>query len=169
MRVLILSDIHGAYDDFMYVINNERFDKIVILGDLLGYGFFDDESEILEELKKIKNKLILIRGNCDRYINYEKYDLYAHDEISLTMNNHIVTFTHGHIYSKGFLPEYHGDIFIQGHTHISMLTKEQGIIYANPGSIGIPRGLSKKGYLLFDNNKLILKTIDNKIIKEMTI
>ena len=168
MKVVIISDIHGNYDDFNYVINNESFDKIVVLGDLLGYGFFEDD-EILKVLQKIKNKLVLVQGNCDRYIDYEKYDLYAHDVISLTMNNHVVTFTHGHIYSKGFLPDYHGDIFIQGHTHIPELTKERGIIYANPGSLGIPRGLSKKGYLIFDDNKLILKTVNNEIIKEMIV
>ncbi len=81
----------------------------------------------------------------------------------------MVTFTHGNRYSKGFLPEYHGDIFISGHTHIPVLTKERGVIYVNPGSIGRPRGGSTKSYLIFENNKIIIKDINNKVQKEMII
>lgn len=170
MKILVLSDIHGDYYSLEKIINNESFDRLVVLGDIPSYSYdYDEVDQILELLSKYKNKLVLIKGNCDTFINYDGYGLYAHDEISLTLNNHVVTFTHGHLYNKGFLPKYHGDIFISGHSHVPTLYKEKDIIYANPGSIGNPRGGSSKGYLIFDNNKLILKDIDKNIIKELNV
>ena len=172
MKLLIISDVHGDYESLESVIYNESFDKLIVLGDILPYFCRYEnnlEEKILNLLSKYKNKLILIKGNCDHFINFEVYGLYAHDVISMSFNNHVITFTHGHLYSKGFLPNYHGDMFIFGHTHVPILFKEQGIIYANPGSIGNPRNGSSKGYLVFDNNILILKTINKNIIKELHI
>ena len=172
MKILVLSDIHGDYESLEKVINNETFERLVVLGDLLPYSYDYEsnlEGKILQLLSKYKNKLVLIKGNCDYFINYDGYSLYAHDEISLTFNNHVVTFTHGHLYNKGFLPKYHGDIFITGHSHVPMLYKENNVIYCNPGSIGKPRGGSSKGYLIFNDNKLILKDINKNIIKELNV
>lgn len=170
MRLLVISDVHGDYDSLDMVVRNETFDRLIVLGDLLpySYNYEDDlEDKIMNLLSKYKNKLVLIKGNCDSFINFESYGLYPHDVISLTFNNHIVTFTHGHLYNKGFLPNYHGDLFMSGHTHVPLLIKEQGIVYANPGSIGKPRNSSSKGYLIFDNNIITLKTINKDIIKEL--
>lgn len=154
------------------IIHKEEFDEIIILGDLFSYGYSykkEEEQNIINLLERYKNKLILIKGNCDLYINYEALNLRAFEIITLSYNNHQVTFTHGNKYKKGFMPSYHGNIFISGHTHIPSITQEQNMIYANPGSISLPRYNSPKSYLIFDTNKLILKTTDNKIIKEMTI
>lgn len=172
MKILIMSDIHGDYENLNKVLKNESFDKLIILGDLFSYSFNynnKDENNILKLLSNYKEVIILIKGNCDENINYEEFGLFAHDIISLHLNNHIVTLTHGNKYSKGFLPDYHGDIFASGHTHVPMLLKEQGIIYLNPGSIGKPRGGSDKSYAIFEDNKIEIKTIDKKIIKEMKI
>ena len=172
MKILIISDIHSDYKSLDLVTKKETFDKLIILGDLFSYSFHSNnlkDNSIIKLLQRYKDKLILIKGNCDYYLDYEKLNLFAHDIITLTLNNHIVTFTHGHLYNKGFLPSYHGDIFISGHTHIPLLIKEKNIIYANPGSIGMPRGISKKSYIIFDDNKIAIKDLDNNIQKEMTI
>lgn len=172
MKILIISDIHGDYDSFNKALENEKYDKLIVLGDLFEYGSYYDEiddSEIINKLIENKNKLLLIKGNCDYMIDYEKYGLYAHDIFSLTINNHVFTFTHGHLYNKINLPRFYGDVFVTGHTHIPKIEKEKNIIYLNPGSIGKPRGLSSKSYILLDENKIQLKTIDRKIIKEMIL
>ena len=172
MKLLIISDIHGNYDSMLKVIENESFDRLIVLGDLFSYYYDyedDEENKILELLEKYKNKLVLIKGNCDCFINYEAYNLYAHDEISLTFNKHTVTFTHGHFYNKTNLPKYHGNIFISGHTHIPLLIKENNMYFCNPGSIGSPRNNSNKGYLIFEDNKLILKDINKNILKKLII
>lgn len=172
MKILIVSDVHSNYDNLKKVIKENSFDKLIVLGDLFNYGFYSNDlkdNNIINLLQTYKDKLILIRGNCDYYINYEELGLFAHDLITIPLNNHNVTLTHGNKYSKGFLPEYHGDIFMQGHTHVPMLLKENDIIYLNPGSIGKPRGGSSKSYTIFDDDKITIKTMDNDIIKEMKV
>lgn len=172
LKLLILSDVHGDYESLYKIIKNEYFDELIVLGDLFSYGYGlkkDEEKHIINLLQKYKNKLILIKGNCDIFINYETFNLQAFDVITLPFNEHLITFTHGNRYSKGFLPEYHGDVFISGHTHIPMMSKERGIIYANPGSVGKPRGGSKKSYIVFEDKKLIIKDINGKVQKEMEV
>ncbi len=169
MKLLILSDIHGDYKSLSSVIKKESFDQLIVLGDLFSYYNDDNKEKIIDLLKEYKNKLILIKGNCDWMINYDALMLKAYDVITLPFNKHLVTFTHGNTYSKGFLPSYHGDIFISGHTHVPSITKEFNIIYANPGSISIPRNNSLKSYLIFDDNKITLKDINQNIQKEMEI
>ena len=132
MKLLIISDIHGDLDSLNKVLKQESFDRLIILGDLLPYSYDYEnnlEDELLTIISQYKNILVLIKGNCDYFLNYAGYDLYAHDEISLTIDKHIMTFTHGHIYYKGYLPKYHGNIFISGHTHKPLLTKENDMIY----------------------------------------
>lgn len=171
MKVLIISDIHGDYKTLCDILNKESFDKLIILGDLLEYGIYtiSSNNQILNEIKKYKNKLVLIKGNCDYMIDYNKFDLCAHEEISLTINKHIVTFSHGHIYNNINLPSYHGDIFISGHTHVPSIERNNNIIFANPGSLGKPRYGLNKSYMIFENNSLIVKTINGSKIKSLQI
>lgn len=171
MKLLIISDIHGRYYDLKQVIEYEKADKIIILGDIMSSSFYADNEEdelIYKLLKDNSYNTFLISGNCDRLVDYNKLNNRPFDILTIPFDNKLFTFTHGHLYKKGFLPEYHGDIFISGHTHIPNLIKED-IIYANPGSLGFPRGGSNKSYLIYENSKLILKEINGKIIKEMDI
>lgn len=172
MKVLVVSDIHGDYKNLDFILKKENFEKLIVLGDLFSYGFKKeslDDNKIINLLQKNKDRLILIKGNCDNFIDYEKLGLYAHEIFTINLNNHSVTLTHGDKYKRGFLPSFHGEIFLSGHTHIPTLTKEYDIIYANPGSVGLPRGDTSKTYMMFYDNKIIIKTIDNVIIKEMEI
>lgn len=172
MKILIISDIHGDYNTLEKITNDESFDKLIILGDLFNYSMITNDlkdNKIIKLLKKYKNNLILIKGNCDKFINYEKFDLYAHEIFTTNLNHHNVTLTHGNKYKKGFLPSFHGEIFLNGHTHIPELTKEYDTIYANPGSVGSPRSNIGKTYMMFEDNKIVIKTINNTIIKEMEI
>ena len=169
MRILIISDIHGAYFNLIEILNKERFDKLIVLGDIMPYGHYysNSDEDILELLSKYKNKLILIEGNCDRYLNYEAYNLKPIKEITVHLNNRLVTLTHSHLHNT--IPDYHGKIYISGHTHIPSLKVQNGIIYANPGSISLPRNGSEISYMIFDNNKLVIKNFNNKVLKELNI
>ena len=133
------------------------------------YVFVINNNEIIKLLKIYKDKLILIRGNCDYFIDYEKIGLYANDIITIKANNYDITFTHGNRYYRGFMPDFYGDIFVSGHTHIPMILKEKHTIYANPGSIGLPRGGSQKSYMVFNDNYIELKTIDGVLEKKMNL
>jgi predicted phosphodiesterase len=61
---LILSDIHGNYEALEAVLENARgrYDKILCLGDLVGYGA--DPNQVTEWAKT--NVAAVVRGNHDR-------------------------------------------------------------------------------------------------------
>ena len=172
MKILILSDIHEDYKTLNEVLRKEKFDKLIVLGDLFSYGFKSDNlknEKIIKLLLENKDKLILISGNCDFNINFESLNLTAHEIITLKLNGYYVTLTHGNNYNKGFMPKNHANIFISGHTHVPLLLKEKDMIYVNPGSIGNPRFGLNKSYIVFEDKKIIIKDIYNNVIKEMNL
>ena len=66
MKYLILSDIHSNYEAFQSVwasVKRKRFDRSLILGDLVGYGA--SPNQVIDAIRAIKNKKI-IRGNHDK-------------------------------------------------------------------------------------------------------
>jgi diadenosine tetraphosphatase ApaH/serine/threonine PP2A family protein phosphatase len=66
MRYLVISDIHGNLEAFDTVIAEARqigYDKVLLLGDLVGYGA--DPNAICERVRGLKPDA-LIRGNHDK-------------------------------------------------------------------------------------------------------
>ena len=69
--------------------------------------------------------------------------------------------THGHIYNEYHVPdalEY--DVYIQGHTHIPVMREESNKIILNPGSITLPKGMSSKSYLIYQEGEFQLKDLE---------
>lgn len=67
MRYLIISDIHGnleALNALLQATKRKKFQKILILGDLVGYGA--NPNEVIEAVKEDKRILKIVRGNHDR-------------------------------------------------------------------------------------------------------
>ncbi len=78
MRYLIISDIHGNWDALRSVlarVRRKRFDAILVLGDLVGYGAAPNR--VLIELAKWPGPMTLVRGNHDKVIaglaDYEEF------------------------------------------------------------------------------------------------
>lgn len=72
MRYLIISDIHGNLEAFQALLNSvkkKKFQKILVLGDLVGYGA--KPNEIIDLIKKEKRILKIVRGNHDRVVTNE--------------------------------------------------------------------------------------------------
>jgi predicted phosphodiesterase len=66
MRYLILSDIHGNLDALAAVLSHvrrKRWDKAVVLGDVVGYGA--NPNQAVEAVRGLK-PLVAIRGNHDK-------------------------------------------------------------------------------------------------------
>ena len=169
MKVLIVSDIHGSYQNIKKVINdNPNFDLLLILGDILFGG--DNSLEISKLLNKYTCKIISVCGNCDSYTNNSMLEFFD-DKLYVTVpiDGKLVFITHGHVYNKYNVPNLPYDVYIQGHTHVPMM--EYGDkLYLNPGSITRPRGGSVKSYIFYEDGEFILKSVDdNKIIKRITI
>lgn len=69
MRYLILSDIHSNDEALSAVlgrVRKQRYDRVVILGDFVGYGA--DPNAVVERVRKIRKVKAMIRGNHDRVV-----------------------------------------------------------------------------------------------------
>ena len=170
MKYMFVSDIHGNVDRFNEVLEifaNEKADKLVFLGDTSASMSKCDNEHISEKLNSMKSKIEVIRGNCDVRDFEEMLDFEIFDMDNLYINGKIVSITHGHYYNCYNLPYNCGEIFIQGHTHVPMLLKSNEKILANPGSVSRPRGTDLRCYIVMDEKKIYLKTLEKKVIKEL--
>ncbi len=66
MKLLVISDIHGNYDALKTVLEKERFDEVIVLGDLVDYG---PEPEIVIDTIRSLTKYV-VRGNHDHAVAY---------------------------------------------------------------------------------------------------
>jgi len=167
---MFASDIHGnisRFDEMMEIFYHEKCNKLVILGDTSSYSDELDNIYIAKTLNDMANKVEVIRGNCDTFSFEENLKIPMFDCDNIFINGRIVTVTHGHYYHSSNLPENCGEIFIQGHTHIPLLQKINGRIFGNPGSVTRPRGSDLRCYIIMDNDKMVLKTLGGKIVKEI--
>ena len=134
---------------------------------MISAGYFStiNDDEVADLLNKYSKEISAVRGNCDneRIENLLQFALL--DVRHINLNGKVITLTHGHLYDKYHLPEYCGDIFLSGHTHYGMITKQDSKIFANPGSISLPREKSEHSYLIMEQNELILKNVDGKVLK----
>ena len=138
MKLLIISDIHGSSyyaKKILEIKKRENPDKIVLLGDLYYHG--------------PRNMIS---------------DFGLKDNLKLDINGLKVFFTHGHKYNIDNLPEEKIDILIYGHFHTGFIKEKDGLIFANAGSISLPKNDTKNSYLILDEKELILKDLDGNII-----
>ena len=178
MKILIASDIHGSAHCAQKL--KERFmaesaDKLLLLGDIYNHGPrnpFPEEyapQKVAEILNGLKDKLIVIKGNCDSQVDTLISEFDFIDNTVIIAGNKTVFCTHGHVYNKDKLPQTRFDAVIYGHFHTGFIERVNGVIVANAGSISLPKNGTPKSYLLLDGEKLILKTLDGEIIKEENI
>lgn len=67
MRYLILSDMHANWDAFEVVLRRarrKRFDAVLVLGDLVGYGAAPNQ--VVEAVRRLGPRLYTVRGNHDK-------------------------------------------------------------------------------------------------------
>lgn len=69
MRYLILSDMHANWDAFAAVLRRarrKRFDAVLVLGDLVGYG--GAPNQVVEAVRDLGPRLFRVRGNHDKVV-----------------------------------------------------------------------------------------------------
>ena len=69
MRYLVISDMHGNWDAFAAVlrrVRRQRFDAILVLGDLVGYGA--GPNQVVEAVKNLEGDVYVVRGNHDKVV-----------------------------------------------------------------------------------------------------
>ena len=132
MKILIVSDIHGNYQNMKKVLkDNSSFDYLFLLGDILSGPQIEgyDKEELSRLLNQFQKKIIYVRGNCD----HSSVDLLSFfmDQLyfSIPIDHKIFFLTHGHYYNPSFLPDLPFDIFLSGHTHVAMLERKNDTLY----------------------------------------
>jgi predicted phosphodiesterase len=70
LRYLILSDMHANWDAFAAVLRRarrKRFDSVLVLGDLVGYGAAPNQ--VVEAVRRLTPRLQTVRGNHDKVVS----------------------------------------------------------------------------------------------------
>ena len=178
MKILIISDIHGSsyYAEKIKEIDEiEKPDQIILLGDLYYHG---PRNELTQEYNPMKvagilndfvGKIRTVKGNCDAEVDEMISDFKFEQNIEMNVNGKKVFFTHGHVYNVENLPETNIDMMFYGHYHTGFIKEEKGIIFANPGSISLPKNNTEHSYIIFEENKITLKNVEGKILEEKLI
>lgn len=179
MKAMIVSDIHGSYDDLkrvMDIYEEECMDKLILLGDLLYHGPRNPLPEgyqpkkVIALLNQYKEKIIAVRGNCDAEVDQMVLEFPMRADYSeIYMDGHRFFLTHGHLYDEDHLPMLQaGDVFMHGHFHKPMLKKKDGIILFNPSSISLPKE-GQKSFGIYEDGELKIVSFDRKVIESMKI
>ena len=176
MKLLIISDIHvSSYYAKMIpeIFKLEKADEIIILGDLYYHGprnpLPKDYSpmDVCNILNSLKEKLKVVMGNCDALVDETISDFNFHDHLLLNINNKRIYFTHGDKYNQDVLPDEKFDIMFYGHFHTGFIRKKNNLIFANPGSLSLPKNNTRHSYIIMDSEKITLKDISGSIIEEI--
>ena len=175
MKVIIASDIHGSNfytKKFIKVIQNEKPDKIILLGDIYYHGPRNKQPKgyapmkVAENLNQFTEILSCVKGNCDAEVDQMISSFKFEDSISLNLLNKTFLFTHGHKLDFEKLPEEYDFIF-GGHTHIHTIQTFGNTTYINPGSLSIPKENTNHSYAIINNNTIEIKNLKNKLIKSI--
>ena len=163
MKVLIIADIHDDSEALKQaLLNHPSINFLVLLGDL---GYYNDQ--VFDMLNLFKDNIIAVKGNNDFFNSSLKFDNEKYYQ-TITIDNKKWFLTHGHRYNKNHLPDVDFDIYLQGHTHYTMMEKEDDKLYLNPGSIGLPRD-GVKTYIYYENKTFYLENLDKEVIKKVSI
>lgn len=178
MKLLIISDIHGSSyygNKILEISKRENPDNIILLGDLYYHGPRNDLTKeyspkvVAEILNSLKDKILAVKGNCDAEVDQMISDFELKDNLIMNVNGFKIFFTHGHKYNMDKLPDEKIDMLIYGHFHTGFIKQKNGIIFANAGSISLPKNNTKNSYLILDEKQIILKDIEGNIIDQIDL
>ena len=174
MKYLVISNIHGSgyyANKINEIYEKEKPDKIILLGDLYYHGPRNrltdgyNPMEVAKILNKYKDIILCTRGNCDAEVDEMISEFKFEESIQLNIEGKRFFFTHGHKYNIDNIPK-NIDILVYGHFHTGYIKEKDGILCINAGSISLPKNNTPNSYLIIDNNKIILKDVENNIIDE---
>ena len=181
MKYLIISDIHGSYyylEKVINIFNNDNFDKLIILGDILYHGPRNDlpkgyePKKVVCLLNQYKDKIIAIKGNCDAEVDEMVLDFPLHYKLILKLNDMNVLLIHGqHLkFNQEDVVNQNINIIFYGHYHIYGFKNISNITYINPGSISLPKEKLNHTYIILDDKNILIKDLlDDKTLECLNI
>ena len=170
MKLIIASDIHGSASwcrRLCGLVEAERPDKLILLGDLLYHGPRNDlpkdyaPKQVIPMLSQLKEKIIAVRGNCEAEVDQMVLPFPCMADFSqLLLDGKTFYLTHGHHSNPECLPPLEeGSIFLYGHTHVKLDKTVNGIRCLNPGSVSIPKDGSNS-CLIYDDGKFSFRILE---------
>lgn len=180
MKLMIASDIHGSARYAGQLIDafaREAPDTLLLLGDLLYHGPRNplpdgyEPMKVFELLNGIKRSILAVRGNCDSEVDQMVLEMpIMADYALLQLDGQAIYATHGHLSSPENPPPMQpGTVFFSGHTHVPVCERRDGFIFANPGSVSLPKQGSARGYMLLCDGQILHKSLDGGMISAFRI
>ena len=171
MKLIIASDIHGsAYwcRRLCDLMEAERPDKLILLGDLLYHGPRNDlprdyaPKQVIPMLSQYADRIIAVRGNCEAEVDQMVLPFPCMADFSqLYVEGTTIYLTHGHHHNPDNLPPLPpGSVFLSGHTHIKIDEIRSGIRCLNPGSVSIPKDGSHS-CLIYGKGEFIFRNLED--------
>ncbi len=161
MKILVVSDSHGAYSTLRSIVRRQSKAEVVLF---LGDGEEDYNSVRMEFPEKM---FIGVRGNNDWCSGLKNTELITIEGIKILM-------THGHTYHVKYgLEELKtsgrsagADIVLFGHTHVQHTEYEDGMYIMNPGAVANWPGQYgvidiQNGVIDIQNGQILLNTVKN--------
>ncbi|AWB43073.1 phosphodiesterase [Paenibacillus sp. CAA11] len=179
MKLMLISDIHGSAAWLRRALekaDEEQPDYLIMVGDYLYHGPRNplpdgyDPKEAIHLLNSRKERIIAVRGNCDSEVDQMMLEFPMMGDYAVVLDEGRRIFvTHGHLHSMDQLPPLKaGDVFVQGHTHVPVAEKQEGIYLVNPGSITLPKENYPPSYGILHAGKAEIKSFEGKVIKSIT-
>ena len=172
MKFLIASDLHGSATycrALLAAFDREGADRLILLGDVLYHGPRNDlpegyaPKEVIALLSPLKDRILAVRGNCDTEVDQMvlPFPLLA-DYAVMPVGERLMYMTHGHKYGEDTPPPLsHGDLLLQGHTHVSGIKEKEGFTLLNPGSLSLPKEGTPRGYILLEDGVFSFRHLES--------
>ena len=173
MKFLIASDIHGSKyftEKVLEQANIEKADKIILLGDVYNHGPRNplpteyNPMEVARLLNGVKEKLIVIKGNCDSQVDTLISEFDFIENMCLVSGDKTFYLTHGHINNIDIPTKTKFDYIVYGHFHTGFIKEKDRTTFVNVGSVSLPKNGTPSSYLIIEDGKLLLKDIQGNII-----
>ncbi len=177
MKYLVASDLHGSFyyaKEFQRIVKQEKPDLTILLGDLYYHGPRNPlpkdyrPREVCDLLNGMKNELLVVKGNCDAEVDEMISEFPFAPFLYFSHQGKQIFASHGQKYNPTHLPEATFDILLYGHTHIGEVFRQNGKLFANPGSLSLPKNGTPHSYLILDD-ALVLKDLAGNLLAEEPI
>ena len=90
----------------------------------------------------------------ENHLKLEKFGRCYDYHIFENINGKNVYFTHGHRYNIENIPYDDFEILIYGHIHQGFIQRKEGFIFANPGSISLPKSDDSRSFIILDEKSI---------------
>ena len=175
MKIGIISDTHGDYASWKYIIDVifNDVDTIIHAGDILYGTDHVEQKKFINSISTLNVDILYARGNCDKLSLTSDLPIRQKHPYGVhSWNGKKIVYTHGDMYpsllaKKMIALEEQASIVIYGHTHVYSVDIDHGIYYINPGSPAQPKNKNKiPTVMLLDNTNLFVVNCQNNSIIE---